>query len=324
MINQNFGHLQEAIVLDVETTGFSPQYDRIVSVAALQVDVSTPDGEVVPFASRVNPQRLIPWGAVQVHGITNRDVSTAPTFFDLAPRLHAFIGNHPIIGHNVDFDLRFLQAEFARAGITAPSWNSSFCTMAYFQQHFNGRQRKGSRLDDVIKYFDIDGRTTDHHDALEDVLLTWEVAKYFIVHEKGKQRAANEPIKIYNQGQDGQGERMGRMRSNEPIEIVNCNLTFEINKKYGIYNHPVTYEYTKHKFIGMKKNNTVQAILEVDSIFEVAYKGGKLEKVLVAGRDTDQYDNEIIESITEIQRRLGWDTSQWRFFCGECIEELFI
>ena len=38
--------------------------DRIVSVAALQVDVSTPDGEVVPFASRVNPQRLIPWGAM--------------------------------------------------------------------------------------------------------------------------------------------------------------------------------------------------------------------------------------------------------------------
>jgi len=60
MINQNFGHLQKAIVLDVETTGFSPQYDRIVSVAALQVDVSNIDGEVAPFASRVNPQRPIP------------------------------------------------------------------------------------------------------------------------------------------------------------------------------------------------------------------------------------------------------------------------
>ena len=217
--------------------------------------------------------------------------------------LHAFIGNHPIIGHNVDFDLRFLQAEFARAG------KLRRVGIPLFAWHTFSSTLMGS-----IKYFDIDGRTTDHHDALEDVLLTWEVAKYFIVHEKGKQRAANEPIKIYNQGQDGQGERMGRMRSNEPIEIVNCNLTFEINKKYGIYNHPVTYEYTKHKFIGMKKNNTVQAILEVDSIFEVAYKGEKLEKVLVAGRDTDQYDNEIIESITEIQRRLGWDTSQWRFF----------
>lgn len=103
MINQNFGHLQEAIVLDVETTGFSPQYDRIVSVAALQVNVSNPNGEVVPFASRVNPQRSIPWGAVQVHGITNLDVSAAPTFCDLAPKLHALIGNHPIIGHNIAF-----------------------------------------------------------------------------------------------------------------------------------------------------------------------------------------------------------------------------
>ncbi len=86
----------------------------------------------------------------------------------------------------------------------------------------------------------------------------------------------------------------------------------------------MTYEYTRHKFIGMEKNNAVQAILEVDSIFEVSYKGGELEKVLVAGRDTDQYDNEIIESILEIQKRLDWDASQWRFFCGEYIEELFI
>lgn len=324
MINQNFGYLQEAIVLDVETTGFSPQYDRIVSVAALQVDLSNINREVVPLASRVNPQRSIPWGAVQVHGITNRDVSAALTFYDLAPRLRKFIGNRLIIGHNVNFDLRFLHAEFARAGITTLNRNTSFCTMEYFQQHFNGGQRKGSRLDDVIKYFDIDGRTTDHHDALEDVLLTWEVTKYFVAHEIDKQRATNEPIKIYNQAQNGQDERLDRVRLNEPIKIVNCNRSFEINKKYGIYCHPMTYEYTRHKFIGMEKNNAVQAILEVDSIFEVSYKGGELEKVLVAGRDTDQYDNEIIESILEIQKRLDWDASQWRFFCGEYIEELFI
>ena len=324
MINQNFRYLQEAIVLDVETTGFSPQYDRIVSVAALQVDVSNINREVAPFASKVNPQRPIPGSAVHVHGITNHDVSAALTFCDLAPRLSEFIGNRLIIGHNVNFDLRFLQAEFVRAGITTLGRNPSFCTMKYFQQHFNGGQRKGSRLDDVIKYFDIDGRSTDHHDALEDVLLTWEVVKYFIAHEIGEQRAANEPIKIYNQGQNGQCERLDRMRSNEPIKIINCNLSFDINKKYGIYCHPVKYEYTRHKFIGMEKNNAVQAILEIDSIFEVSYKGGELKKVLVAGRDTDQYDNEIIESIAEIQRRLDWDASQWRFFCGECIEDLFI
>ena len=58
MINQNFRYLQEAIVLDVETTGFSPQYDRIVSVAVLQVDVSNINGEVAPFASMVNPAAI--------------------------------------------------------------------------------------------------------------------------------------------------------------------------------------------------------------------------------------------------------------------------
>ena len=93
----------EFVVLDLETTSFKPDAGYIVDVAALRVR----DGEVVDrFESLVNPGRAIV--GHQIHGISNDDVANAPTAADVLPRLVEFIGDAPLVAHNVAFDLPFI------------------------------------------------------------------------------------------------------------------------------------------------------------------------------------------------------------------------
>jgi polyribonucleotide nucleotidyltransferase len=93
----------EFVVVDVETTAMKPENGYIVDLAALRLR----DGQVVDrFESLVNPGR--PIVGHQIHGIGNDDVANAPTAADVLPRLVEFIGDSPIVAHNVVFDLPFV------------------------------------------------------------------------------------------------------------------------------------------------------------------------------------------------------------------------
>ena len=99
---------QTYIVLDTETTGFSPEYgDRIVEVAAIKIL----NGEIQSknsFSTLINPQRPIPPGATRIHKISDSMVQQAPEFKDIAEQLHEFCQNTDyIFMHNAKFDLRF-------------------------------------------------------------------------------------------------------------------------------------------------------------------------------------------------------------------------
>lgn len=101
------------IVLDTETTGFSPRDDKIIEVAALKIR----EGEVSRFHSLVNPGRRIPQSSIRVHGITDADVAAAPTFAQILPELDAFLDKDlPIVGQSVLYDLRMLWWAYHDAG----------------------------------------------------------------------------------------------------------------------------------------------------------------------------------------------------------------
>lgn len=113
-------------VIDVETTGLNPyRHDRVIEVAAVVVaDAGAVTGE---FVSLVNPERDL--GPSSIHGITARDVLSAPTFGEIAGDLIcACDGCVALAGHNVRFDRAFLAAEFDRAGVPFPEV-PTFCTM---------------------------------------------------------------------------------------------------------------------------------------------------------------------------------------------------
>lgn len=95
------------IVLDTETTGFKAYAgDEIVSIAALEMQgYNKTDRE---FVTLVNPERPIPLESTNIHGITNEHVAESPALNDILPEFIEFIGDAVIIGHHINFDLRFL------------------------------------------------------------------------------------------------------------------------------------------------------------------------------------------------------------------------
>lgn len=96
------------VVVDVETTGLDAQNDSIIEVAAITLRGNDILDE---FSSLVNPHRSIPAFITQLTGITQVMVDDAPTMFTLRSRLRPKIGDHVLVGHNVGFDLGFLEAE---------------------------------------------------------------------------------------------------------------------------------------------------------------------------------------------------------------------
>jgi DNA polymerase III subunit epsilon len=113
------------LVVDVETTGFSPRRgDRIIEAAVLRCRPGR--GVIDRFTTLVDPERAI--GASHVHRLHAHDLRGAPTFVGVAERLRARLSGGVVVAHNLRFDIAFLDAEFERAGhrrIDGPT----LCTM---------------------------------------------------------------------------------------------------------------------------------------------------------------------------------------------------
>ncbi|MBB5832495.1 exonuclease domain-containing protein [Brachybacterium aquaticum] len=118
------GTLPRFAVLDLETTGLNPASDRILEIAILRADAQGRPLE--QWVSRVNPDR--PVGATHVHGLTDADVAAAPRFAELARVVGDALQGMVVVAHNAEFDLGFLQAEFARAGLPMPRL-VPYCTL---------------------------------------------------------------------------------------------------------------------------------------------------------------------------------------------------
>ena len=102
------------------------------------------------------------------------------------------------------------------------------------------------------------------------------------------------------------------------MRIVPCGTSLGINKKYGIYFHPSDRGYTKHLFVGIYANKAVQCLWEIDSVFDVSFDGETVQKTLVQGRDTDEYDTRLAGIIVDARRVCGYNIeSGHRFFCGK-------
>ena len=93
----------EFVVFDLETTAMKPENGYIVDIAALKVR----GGEVVDrFESLVNPGRSIV--GHQIHGLSDEDVANAPTAAEALTRFAEWVGDAPLVAHNVSFDVPFV------------------------------------------------------------------------------------------------------------------------------------------------------------------------------------------------------------------------
>lgn len=109
-------------VIDVETTGLNPyRHDRVVEVAAVLVVPG--QGVSGELSTLVNPERDI--GPTSFHGLTASDIINAPRFADIAGHVTDVLrGAVAIVGHNVRFDVSFLQSEYRRIGVEMPRYTT--------------------------------------------------------------------------------------------------------------------------------------------------------------------------------------------------------
>ncbi len=108
--------LEKPIVFfDLETTGINIGTDKIVEIAILKV---YPNGNKESKTWLVNPEIEIPKEASDIHGITNEQVVTEPTFKELAPQINELIADSDLAGFNSNrFDIPLLAEELMRVGI---------------------------------------------------------------------------------------------------------------------------------------------------------------------------------------------------------------
>lgn len=115
----------EFAVIDLETTGFSPnRRDRVVEVGVVILDDAL--NAIDEWETLVNPERDP--GPTRVHGISASHVAAAPTFSQIAGDLAAVLEGRCLVAHNKRFDFGFLEAEYARLGARIAF--DGMCTMA--------------------------------------------------------------------------------------------------------------------------------------------------------------------------------------------------
>ncbi|MDX9959642.1 MAG: PolC-type DNA polymerase III [Clostridia bacterium] len=114
------------VAFDFETTGLSPDMDRVVEIGAIKfrmVEVAgtwsiATEGE---YESLIHPGRSIPPEVSAIHGISDLDVSQAPYFKAAAGSFMPFLEDAVLVAHNAPFDMGFLLAEARRAGLPEPA-----------------------------------------------------------------------------------------------------------------------------------------------------------------------------------------------------------
>ena len=94
------------VALDIETTGLEPKQDAIIEIGAVRFNARRVEAE---WSSLIHPGRPIPPIITNLTGITDQMVLQAPVIHAILPDLVEFVGDSPVLGHNVKFDLAFLQ-----------------------------------------------------------------------------------------------------------------------------------------------------------------------------------------------------------------------
>lgn len=159
------------VILDTETTGLDPASGhRIVEIACLELINHLPTGQV--FQKYLNPERDMPPDSFAIHGLSTEFLADMPLFGDIAGEFLEFIADAPLVIHNAEFDLKFLNAELAKSGRPALPPQRAIDTVILARQKFPGSP---ASLDALCRRFAIDSSAREKHGALLDSELLAEV-----------------------------------------------------------------------------------------------------------------------------------------------------
>jgi DNA polymerase-3 subunit epsilon len=156
------------VVVDLETTGGSPTGDAVTEIGAVKLR----GGECVgTFQTLINPGVAIPPEIVYLTGITQAMVLPAPRIDIVLPAFLEFAQDSVIVGHNVRFDLGFLQENLRRHHY--PRLANRFVDTCLLARRLVRDEVVNCKLSTLADHFRVGHRPT--HRALDDALATGEV-----------------------------------------------------------------------------------------------------------------------------------------------------
>jgi len=158
------GFPDKLAIVDIETTGGSPKYHRVIEVAVLLVD----DGVLVDrWQNLIQPGVNIPPKINQLTGICDTDLQAAPAFEQVAEELLGLLDDRVFVAHNARFDQGFIKAEFKRCGLQFKP--RVLCSVKLSRHLFPQFTRHS--LNHIIRRFSysVDNR----HRAMDDAVVVW-------------------------------------------------------------------------------------------------------------------------------------------------------
>lgn len=154
----------EFTVLDVETTGTSARYCKVIEIGLVKVK----NGKIKDtWSTLVNPGTFIPYHITGITGIATTDVVNSPPFDLIIEDIKNFIGDSIIVAHNLPFDKSFMEQEFMNSGEEFPPY-SSLCTLKLARKMYP--ELKSKSLSSLVSHFRL--RHKNVHRALGDATVT--------------------------------------------------------------------------------------------------------------------------------------------------------
>jgi DNA polymerase-3 subunit epsilon len=164
-------------IVDIETTGGSPQIEKITEIA---IFIHNGDSIVKEYSTLINPEKKIPYHISSLTGITNAMVAESPKFYEVAKTIVKLTSDCIFVAHNVTFDYQFIRSEFKRLGYNFE--REKLCTVQLSRRLIPGLPSYS--LGKICNYLNI--KIFDRHRAGGDAYATVKLFEYLLNRSKAK------------------------------------------------------------------------------------------------------------------------------------------
>ena len=220
------------VVFDLETTGFSPEKNRIIEFGAVKIE----NGEITGrFSKFVNPKIPIPFRITQLTGISDEMVTEADPIEKVLPEFLKFSKGCVLVGHNVAFDIGFVRENCRREGLECSF--TTVDTLGIARVLLPGHAKY--TLDAVAKNLGVP--LGNHHRAVDDAECTAGIFQKFL--PMLAQRGAS-TLGMINELSDNNPETIKRLRTHHCVLLAKNN-TGRVNLYSLISDSHLKYFYKK-------------------------------------------------------------------------------
>lgn len=287
----------EFVAIDTETTGLNKDYHEIIEIAAIRFKNGE---EVARFDSFVKPKGIIPKFIEHLTHITPHDLKNAPPIREVLKDFSAFIGNSILVGHNLAFDLGFINAALIKSGdyeLSNQRWDTAELGRIYLPE------TNDHKLTTLAAYFGIDLQNAHRADADAYVTgkLLLELTQHAVKHHTYITNARLLDLVVQANRDDNLDEYFKRLVRYQRSNALNAP--------------PIkTLKSDKHNIIDHKAEGTIGPLDEVfgmDGIFarkfsNYEFRAGQLDMANQVEEAFQNSDHLVVEAGTGVGKSFAY------------------